>query len=169
MADVVGEKVALLETVFRDIAAHRMQGVPLLHGGLRVQAVGFARVEDAPWAIGVLVTPWFMNLLRLPLGMAPVLGLGEVGSVRIGAHRLGFIGAFEPALGAYEMCSLTSPMFEFTDQAAAVATAREVLAVLRQPVPAAEPDVVAGRRRFLFGRGPAEGADRAARGAKGVQ
>lgn len=168
MIDVVGEKVALLEAVFRDIAAHRMQGVPLLHGGLRVQAVGFALAEDAPLAAGVLVTPWFMNLLRLPLGRMPMLGLGEVGTVRIGVHRLGFIGAFEPALGAYEMCSLASPMFEFADQAAAVATAREVLAVLRQPVSAAS-DVVAGRRRFLFGRGLADGSAGAAHGAKGLR
>jgi len=169
MTDAVDEKVALLETVFRDIAAHRMQGVPLLHGGLRVQAVGFARTEDAALATGVLVTPWFMSLLRLPLHRVPLLGLGEVGTVRIGAHRLGFIGAFDPALGAYEMCSLASPMWEFADQAAAVATAREVLAVLRQPVPAAAPDVVAGRRRFLFGRGPADGLAGAAHGAKGLR
>jgi hypothetical protein len=49
-------------------------------------------------------------------------------------------------------------MFEFADQAAALATAREVLALLRPAPPAAQaarPDSalpVPARRGFLFGR-----------------
>ena len=59
-------QVARLETVFRDIAATRMEGVPLLHASLQVQAVDFAPEPEGDFALGVLVTPWFMNLMRLP-------------------------------------------------------------------------------------------------------
>lgn len=156
MQELLQVCVERLEAVFRDIAATRMQGVPLLHPGLQVQAVGFAPEPEGSSALGVLVTPWFMNLMRLPLDAAEPLGPGQVCSQRIGAHRLSFIGAHEAAFGPYAMCSLASPMFEFADQNAAVATAHEVLAQLRQPPAKGEPD--AQRRRFLLGRGAAPGA-----------
>ena len=41
-----------------------MAGVPMLNPALRVQAVGF-RHWQSHW-LGVLVTPWFMNLMLLP-------------------------------------------------------------------------------------------------------
>jgi len=148
-------QVARLETVFRDIAATRMEGVPLLHAGLKVQAVDFAPEPEGDFALGVLVTPWFMNLMRLPLGTAEVLAPGQVGPQRLGEHRLRFIGAHEAAFGPYEMCSLASPMFEFADQQAAVATAREVLVRLRASSAQGVPDP--HRRGFLLGRGNAQG------------
>ena len=70
MQELVQARVERLEAVFRDIAATRMVGVPLLHPGLQVQAVGFAPEPEGSSALGVLVTPWFMNLLRLPLAGA---------------------------------------------------------------------------------------------------
>ncbi|MEI2624689.1 MAG: [NiFe]-hydrogenase assembly chaperone HybE [Giesbergeria sp.] len=111
-----------------------------------MQAVGFAPEPEGSSALGVLVTPWFMNLMRLPLDAAEPLGPGQASRQRIGAHRLSFIGAHEAAFGPYAMCSLASPMFEFADQDAAVATAHEVLAQLRLPTAKGEPD--AQRRRF---------------------
>lgn len=149
MHDTLDKKVALLETVFRRIQATRMEGVPLLHPGLHVQAIGFAQEPKAPVAMGVLVTPWFMNLLRFPLGDAPDTSLE--GKVHWGVNQLSFIAAFEAEFGAFAICSLASPMFEYVDQDAAVATAREVLAQLRSPRVATQtPDPQ--RRRFLLGR-----------------
>lgn len=149
-------RVQALEAVHREIARSRMQGLPLLHPGLQVQAVGFQAWPAAPdWALGVLVTPWFMNLVRLPLqpvaatpsaertaqppgpGAAPAwLALGATATRELAGQRLDFIGAHETGLGAFEAASLFSPMFEFADQAAAVATAQAVLHLLREPVPA---------------------------------
>ena len=156
MHQALQTQVARLEAVFRDIAATRMEGVPLLHAGLQVQAVDFAPEPEGDFALGVLVTPWFMNLMRLPLGAAEVLAPGQVGPQRLGEHRLHFIGAHEAAFGPNEMCSLASPMFEFADQQAAVATAREVLVRLRSSATPSAPDP--RRRGFLFGRGSAQGA-----------
>jgi len=141
----MGPRIAALESVFRQIAITRMAGVPLLNPRLQVQAVGFAAHDGV--ACGMLVTPWFMNLLRLPLddsvAMLPPLQKAERD---IGPRCFEFIGAHEPGLGAFESSSLFSPMFEFEDQAAAVATAREVLGLLRPP------PAVPSRRGFLFGR-----------------
>ena len=163
--DAPQRRLAGLEAVFRRIATTRMRGVPVLNPALSVQAVGFGpdplrtAPGAAPTMLGVLVTPWFMNLMRVPLGTAEVLAPGQVGPQRLGEHRLRFIGAHEAAFGAYEMCSLASPMFEFADQQAAVATAREVLVRLRSS--ATTPSAPDPRRRgFLLGRGSAQGAPR---------
>jgi [NiFe] hydrogenase assembly HybE family chaperone len=171
-------RVAALEALFRHVAATRMAGVPILHPDLAVRAVGFEPAPDGLGAVGVLVTPWFMNLVWLPLTEhdaegRPLTALA-VGAARmraVGNERFDFIGAFEPGFGAYEACSLFSPMFEFADQATALATAEQVLAILRAPPPpvqsvgaeparavAPSPEPVPSRRALLFGRGSAGAA-----------
>lgn len=153
-------RVQALEALFRHVERHRMADVPVLNRALQVEAVGFAaepvEPDEAPAAVGVLLTPWFMNLVWLPLHAAE----GEVGQVRereVGTARFEFISACEPDFGAFEACSLASPMFEYASQAQARATANAVLAALRAvEVPEPEP-VSAARRGFLFGRASAEG------------
>ena len=142
--------VLRLEHVFEDISNSRMAGLPMTHPGLRVQAIGFAPYDDAA-LLGVLVTPWFMNLVLLPLD-EPVerAGIGEMRMRRLGGLEFQFVGASIAGIGAYEAASLYSPMFEFADQHAAVATAVEVLKQLRPETAVAGP--VAARRGFLFGR-----------------
>ncbi|MDG0854343.1 [NiFe]-hydrogenase assembly chaperone HybE [Roseateles puraquae] len=146
-------RVQALEALFRHVQATRMAGVPVLNAALAVEAVGFQPVPveagEPPAAVGVLVTPWFMNLVWLPL--QPEAGADRVGQARardVGGTSFEFIGAHEPGLGAYEACSLASPMFEFPDQAQARATAWAVLAELRPAAPQAS----SARRGFLFGR-----------------
>lgn len=161
-------RVQTLEQVFAHIAATRMQGVPVQNHALRVQAVGFAPQADpngGEWLLGILVTPWFMNLVCLPLDLAhageAVLGVGQKAKRQISSQTFEFIGAHEDGLGAFACCSLFSPMFEFADHAAAVATACEVLNLLRTPAPALTPaqKPAPSRRGFLFGRGgPRTGA-----------
>lgn len=148
----MADRLEVLEATFRRIATTRMRGVPVLHAGLSVQAVGFVREPVAvgsksasvalPMLMGVLVTPWFMNVLRLPVtpvadaAAAGLLPVGATAVRRYGAHPLDFLGAHEPSIGAFEQASLFSPMFGFADQPAAVATAREVLRLLRLPTTA---------------------------------
>ncbi|HET9269053.1 MAG TPA: [NiFe]-hydrogenase assembly chaperone HybE, partial [Vicinamibacterales bacterium] len=47
-------------------AARTMQGLPMYHAALAVEAVGFREHEGR--LVGVIVTPWFMNLTILPSG-----------------------------------------------------------------------------------------------------
>lgn len=141
-------RVQCLEAAFRRIERERMAGLPLVHPQLRVQAVGFAAGDDE-LALGVLVTPWFMNLVQLPLTAQAAALLPRPG---VGAERAVFGWRFlfhaqqEDGIGLFAAASLVSPMSEFADQAAAVATAQALLEHLRPP-PA--------RRRFFTGRGAA--------------
>jgi [NiFe] hydrogenase assembly HybE family chaperone len=162
----VGELVAR----FEHIAGTRMAGVPILHPGLGVETVGFAPEGDGPDAawVGVLITPWFMNLVRLP-GNAGAVSTGQAVPRRVGQDEVDFIGAHDEVLGAYESCSLFSPMGGFSDAVHARETAASVLALLRGPgalpaaagVPSAAPlaaEPVPARRAFLFGRAGAAAA-----------
>lgn len=162
-AAALRERTEALVRLFTGVARSRMAGVPILNPALQVEAVGFelgaAPALEEPGALGILITPWFMNLLWFPLArsdQAAGLGCGRVRCV--GVERFDFIGGFEPGFGSYEACSLFSPMFEFADPAAARATAEAVLTTLRPPVLTAalvtpvEAPPLAARRAFLFGR-----------------
>lgn len=150
---LVQTQVDALEALFARIAATRMAGIPILHAALRVQARGFEAEEGGRAAVGVLVTPWFMNLVRLPLADdEPIAAVGVSQTRRVGNERFEFIGAYEDGFGAYEACSLFSPMFEFLDHAAAIATADAVMSELRRPPPPAPTPMAASRRALLFGR-----------------
>jgi len=166
MPEPLSAHVDLLTRCYRHIAATRMQGVALMNPALRVRAVGFEPVAEDDAALGVLVTPWFMNLVWLPLTTpATPLPVGVARPREVGGQRLEFIGMHEAwgGLGSHEACSLFSPMFEFADAATAEATAQAVLAQLRPPAatPAAPPmpapahvsPALPARRAFFLGRG----------------
>lgn len=164
-----------LENRFRVILQEQMQDMPMLNPALSVEAVGLR-----PWGdhwLGVLITPWFMNLML----MSRVTGSWHPIAERESRHYVfpagvfEFIGARDPALGDYQACSLFSPMFDFADQQTAHDTAVAALAALfdvanREPgqvgaplpaagdattVPApAMPAPVFSKRDFLFGLPP---------------
>ena len=157
-------RVLALEQAFTEIAHTRMLGVPVLNPALHVQAIGFlTEPDDTDMLLGVLVTPWFMNLVRLPTRtFSPgnkLLAVGKKATRSAGHQSFQFVGACEAAIGAFEVCSLFSPMFEFADHAAAADTAGEILHVLRTPVkPTVNPtQPLPSRRGFLFGRGTEPG------------
>lgn len=158
--NTLARRVAALQARFELIGATRMRGLPMLHDVLKVQAVGFEPEASGQGALGVLVTPWFMNLVWLPLAPdAHAVAVGTSRTRTVGPERLDFIGAHEEGLGGFEACSLFSPMFEFVDQAAAVATAQQVLALLRPVVDAPE---LPSRRAWLTGRSGGASPGRAA-------
>ena len=86
---------------------------------------------DGRW-LGVMVTPWFMNLMlvpRDPVAWAP-LRIGAKRKYALPAGEYEFIGGNDPEIGEYQICSLFSPMLQFDDHDTArlVATlAREAL------------------------------------------
>jgi [NiFe] hydrogenase assembly HybE family chaperone len=115
-----------LEQVFQRVQAERMQTMPLLNPALHVEAVGFRRSGAAH--VGVLITPWSMNLLHLP--DADPIPVGATRTRELPRGPVDFVGAWEDELGAYETCSLFSPMLRFADQDAARAVAFESLLLL---------------------------------------
>ncbi len=116
-----------LEAAFNDILSKRMQGFPLLNSALSVQSVGFKHVNE-DW-VGVLVTPWFMNLVLMP-GQHSVWQTQQSGSKiakRFPYGEFEFTLGSEPQLGSYAFCSLFSPMFQFDNQDAAIISAHAAL------------------------------------------
>ncbi len=118
---------AQLQAVFEKIYRQRMIDVPVINPKLEVAAIGFSPWRDS--YLGILVTPWFMNLMLLPTRPEQWDDLPELSeqSQAFPSGQYRFITGFEPAIGKYQMCSLFSPMFEFSDQAAALETAEVAL------------------------------------------
>lgn len=111
-----------------------MCDVPLVNAKLAVKAVGFHEWSDHH--LGILVTPWFMNVMLIPNTGSPAAADGAViEPLKVGVtqHHVfpsgsyEFVGGFEEEFGHYQSCSLFSPMFEFADQDTAELTAKEAL------------------------------------------
>jgi len=136
-----------LEARFNAILAERMHDMPVINPALKVQALAFERF-NGDW-IGILLTPWFMNLLLLPGNNADwaALAPGRKFDRAFPYGAFEFTVADESGLGRYALCSLFSPMFQFEDQAAAVAAGAAALqALLTVPErPMSRRDVLSGR------------------------
>ncbi|MDI4657405.1 [NiFe]-hydrogenase assembly chaperone HybE [Xanthobacter autotrophicus] len=118
------------EAVFREIHSAKMKGVPFVNESLGVKAVGFRAHEGR--ALGVLVTPWFMNLVLLPAATDDWSGLktGDKDLIAFPSGSYEFLAANRPETGPYKACSLFSPMFDFSSMLQAVETAAAVLPAL---------------------------------------
>jgi [NiFe] hydrogenase assembly HybE family chaperone len=172
---------ARVQATFERVRSERMVGLPFLNEALRIELVGLRRWHGL-W-LGVLVTPWFMNLLLLPGdGVAdgdkvaaswPTVRTGEYASFAFPAGVLSFLAASEGEVGDYLSCSLFSPVFEFADHDTARQTAEACLSALFDAATGAKPPALAedraapesaSKRDFLRGRwqssGAASGAER---------
>lgn len=129
----------LLEAAFRRIQAETMDDVPILNPALSVEAVGFARWQGH-W-LGILVTPWFMNLVLVPGGTGSWLSAapGQRLFRKFPSGDFAFLGSEEPEVGEFQSCSLFSPMGRFADQVAAREVALAALEALQRETAAAAP------------------------------
>lgn len=158
----VERAAATVERTFERVRVERMSDVPILNAELAVQAVGFRDWRGD--ALGVLVTPWCMNVMLLPGDSAswPAVPVGTTATQELPAGSFDFIEGEEDGVGRYRMCSLFSPMHEFGDQATAVATAEAALAALLTDEQAEQiesdssPARPLTRRELFQGRAPAE-------------
>ena len=120
-------RVDQLTQAFRDIASADMEGLAVMNHSLRVEAVGFT-----PWegrVVGVLIAPWFMNLVLLP---GPDESWDELkdGSKAVWGLPSGeyeFTVARLDPIGVYQSCALFSSVLDFPDQATARAVAQTVM------------------------------------------
>lgn len=143
-----------LETLFRRIHATEMAGMPVLNPALEVEAVGFQRCTYG-W-LGILITPWFMNLMLLPAAGAPWVSLAAGKQCDLGfpSGDYRFSADSAPELGEYLSCQLFSPMVHFPDQATARTAAHAALAaVMAAPAAVVEESetVSLSKRRLLRG------------------
>lgn len=154
-AAAVGARLAAL---YGAVGERSMRDLPVYNAALGVEAVGFRR--DGGRIVGVVATPWFMNLVVTgdPEGapLPPAAPGASVTHAFPGGDFSCVVGEIE-GFGRLDSASLFSPMFEFDDPAVVRAVAVSVMEqVLTAPEPEAPPksDAPAGldRRALLFGR-----------------
>lgn len=132
-ARALGER---FEEAFRELHRGKMRDVPFLNHAIQVQAIGFRPYDDAVagrCTLGVMLTPWFMNLVLIPEEApdpAPQVGAKSFLGFPSGTYE--FVWNNREETGPYRACSLFSPVTEFASQLQAVEIGVEVLKALFQ-------------------------------------
>ena len=112
-----------LEKHFQFVHETRMADIPILNPALQVQAVGFEHTEHG--CLGVLITPWFINLMLVPCegDTWEDLPVGSTQTHRFPSGSYEFIVNHEDEIGRFQSCSLLSPVLEIGDQDTAIQVA----------------------------------------------
>ena len=142
-----------LEKRFDKIRDTRMRGLPLLNEKLSVEAVGFRPLGDHQ--VGVLLTPWFMNLVLLPgTDEWDSMQQGEVVSWPLPHGEYDFTVSRDEELGTFLSAILFSSVSSIPTQEIAHDIAEEIAELVFSE---SDPDTELpkkrpiGRREFLTG------------------
>lgn len=112
---------------FTEVYHAKMRDVPLVNKAIHVEAVGFRTYESM--IMGVLISPWFMNIILLPDHDDDwshlVAGEKEVITFPSGDYE--FLHNTRELIGGYKACSLYSPMGDFKRHKDATDVARAVM------------------------------------------
>lgn len=145
---------ARLVALWQGVAA-RMADLPIYNPRLDVHTTAFRR--HGAWRIGVVTTPWFMNVVAVPDVVEALPPAGHEVAIELPDGVLDAIAADLDGFGRLAMASLFSPMDDFADTEATMAVAEAALEeLLAPPPPPPKPAmaVAVDRRALLFGRRP---------------
>lgn len=143
MADTVAE----LARHFENIYVEHMQDLPIVNARVQVEAVGFQ--DFAGHELGVLITPWFMNLVLLPAGDEwHDSAQGDTSSIDFPAGPIEFTTSRDEVLGTYLTAVLFRSVSDLPDQSTARAVAEQVMKELFVP---AHSERSVSRRELLTG------------------
>ncbi len=124
---------------FEKIGELNMRGLPVYNESLQVEAIGFQDYGEE--YLGVLVTPWFMNVILLPQDKA-TMDYSLVASPTdetLPAGTWQFMFGGDDVVGLYKSLSLHSPMFAFnTQELARIEARRRLTSLLTPPAPVTE-------------------------------
>jgi [NiFe] hydrogenase assembly HybE family chaperone len=153
--------VSRLVGAYRRIAL-AMHGLPIYNPQVVVEAVGFR--ESGGRQVGVIVTPWFMNLTLLPTAQeAASWRPGQSVRLAFPSGEYDFLVSELEEVGLVGSCSLFSPMNDFAGheaaRLAAEAAATGLFSVDEEDAAAAQPPrapaaPAAVSRRALLGATP---------------
>jgi [NiFe] hydrogenase assembly HybE family chaperone len=154
-AHAVDLRISALTVRFRQIGDEQMRDLPFYNPNLEVEAWDFSELDETQ-LIGVLITPWFMNLIVLRQVPEPIDSrrYGESQTIALPGGDRAFLYGGDPVVGALWAHSLHSPMQQFGSQMQARTEARLRLAQVltrdeRSPQALRNPG-----RRALFLRPP---------------
>lgn len=149
VADLVGH--------FEKISRERMRGLPIVNTRLDVEAIGFGYLGEHQ--LGVLLTPWFMNLLILPgTDEWSELARGSTVEWPLPNGNCDFTICRDDTLGTYLTAVLFRTVVDFPDQGTARAVAEDILGRLwtnpGEPVQIAAENSLSRRALFTGLRTP---------------
>ncbi|MDJ0758175.1 MAG: [NiFe]-hydrogenase assembly chaperone HybE [Woeseiaceae bacterium] len=115
---------------FDAIYVERMQGLPIVNSELSVEAVAFEPFEAHQ--LGVLISPWFMNLVLLPADDS-LCGLTQGDSLKIDlpSGPYDFTVSHDDGVGTLLSAILFRTVSDFPDQETARAIAAETARLVR--------------------------------------
>ncbi len=144
-AATIAEATGRLVADFNEIWHSTMRDVPIVNKALRVEAIGFKKYEGV--IMGVLISPWFMNLILLPDDSDwSGLTIGDKEVIAFPSGEYEFIHNRREMTGGYKACSLFSPMGDFTSHKDATDVARAVMEAIFDPAHRAQSDRAADIR-----------------------
>jgi Protein of unknown function (DUF3457). len=126
-----------LKDHYQYVHTHKMNDIPIVNNKLEVEVVGFIDwghdKSKSAAEVGVLITPWFMNIVLLPKeGMKQEVRVGKSVNILFPDGEYSFLTQQDSEFGVYLTCSLFSPMFDFKTQEQARGTAEAVMQQLMQ-------------------------------------
>ena len=147
----MSDRATALVRHFESVHREHMQGLPIVNPQLQVEAIGFTEFGDH--GIGVLVTPWFMNLVLLPHSCDYESSeQGSTVELTLPGGKYEFNITHDENLGTFLTAVLFRTVADFPDQHTARQVAEAVLeTLLKEP----ETRGAAARqfsRRELFAR-----------------
>jgi len=138
-----------------EVLSPGMADLPLYNDKVAVEAVDFMPFGEM--GFGALVTPWFVNLVFLPLELVDydINRIGETKLVELPAGRRSFALGGDEVAGMFWAHSIMSPLPETTTHDGAVRLARSGLAAaLTKPTGEAQDERAAAKSRREFMLGP---------------
>ena len=141
MPDPSGEdRILQLVDRFTHIGETAMRELPIYNHALQVEAIGF-KPTAAGW-LGVLITPWFINVMLLPKHkQETTMPLGEKVTHKLISGEHDFSVGEDDELGRYDFLTLASPTLKYKSHQAACDVAQKALAKLLTPPDEAGTDV----------------------------
>lgn len=122
----MSERVAELVRHFQAIYIKHMQDLPIVNPRVEVAAVAFREFEDHE--LGVLITPWFMNLVLLPAGDAwQASAQGDTTTIDFPSGPMEFTTSRDDALGTYLTAVLFRSVSDLPDSSTARLVAEKVM------------------------------------------
>ncbi|MGI9236218.1 MAG: [NiFe]-hydrogenase assembly chaperone HybE [Woeseiaceae bacterium] len=118
--------VADLVRQFENIYVEHMQDLPIVNPRVQVEAVGFQKF--GVHQLGVLITPWFMNLILLPGSEEwSTTAQGDTSVIEFPSGPMEFTSCHDASIGTYLSAVLFRSVSDLSDQPMAVELARQVM------------------------------------------
>jgi len=126
-----------VDTYFNEVYENSMSDLPIVNHKLDVAVISFSQLKPGRY-LGVLVTPWFINMLfKLVDDTGEDLHktiftqkTGETVQLKFPAGQYEFIVNYDDALGYFYSCALVSDMHTLNSQEDALTLANECKSLL---------------------------------------